>query len=378
MNKLRVLVVDKEEGIRAGVSRVLSRFSVDLPFMEEMFEFIVFQAETGEKALKLLKKTDFDIVLFDNQLPEMSGFELLSFITNEKPDIVSVMITSYTSIDLAVTATKNGAFDFVAKPFTPDELRRAIENISKHIYLRKMTRKMQQSGKQVRFEFLSVLSHELKAPINAIEGYLDLMQKRQAGENIADYDTMISRSMKRLTGMRNLIMDLLDLTRIESGKKSRHISTVNVYDIAKTATHTMVPYAIQRDVFVSLHSEKDIEIQADPDEIEIIFNNLISNAVKYNIEGGKVDVTILMEEQYLKIIVTDTGIGMKKDDIAKLFNDFVRIKSTKTKNISGSGLGLSIVKKLTELYHGSVTVDSEPDKGSTFIVLLKPSVENID
>ena len=92
-----------------------------------------------------------------------------------------MMITSYASLDLAVKATNNGAYNFVPKPFTPQELKAAMESITKHLFLKRMTRKMQAEGKEIRFQFLSVLSHELKSPINAIEGYLQIMQDKQAG-----------------------------------------------------------------------------------------------------------------------------------------------------------------------------------------------------
>jgi signal transduction histidine kinase len=106
-------------------------------------------------------------------------------------------------------------------------------------------------------------------------------------------------------------------------------------------------------------------------EIEIILNNLVSNAIKYNVPGGEVKVRIRENEHLIKITVKDSGIGMSQEDIARLFNDFVRIKNTKTREISGSGLGLSITKKFVELYNGEISVSSEPDRGSTFRVILE-------
>jgi signal transduction histidine kinase len=104
--------------------------------------------------------------------------------------------------------------------------------------------------------------------------------------------------------------------------------------------------------------------------MEIVFNNLISNAVKYNKFGGKADITIDSSDTDAIIIVTDTGIGIEKRDSENLFTEFVRIKNEKTKNITGSGLGLSIVKKVIELYHGTIKVDSIPDVGTTFTIRL--------
>ncbi|MCX6266394.1 MAG: HAMP domain-containing sensor histidine kinase, partial [Bacteroidetes bacterium] len=238
------------------------------------------------------------------------------------------------------------------------------------VFLKKMNNKLQDTGKQIRFTFLSVLSHELKAPLNAIEGYLKMIRERQNGSRLEDYDVMIDRSLDRIKGMRSLILDLLDLTRVESGKAKRNITDVDLSMIARTAMDTMRPYAIQRDVKLNLNHDGPVMLQADAEEMEIIFNNLISNAIKYNKDGGTVDFTIEKREGCMDISVVDTGIGMTPPEIEKIFEDFVRIKNDKTKNITGSGLGLSIVKKLIDNYSGQIEVSSIPDQGSKFNVRL--------
>ncbi|MDK2909945.1 MAG: two-component system, sensor histidine kinase and response regulator, partial [Bacteroidales bacterium] len=210
MARLKILVVDDEPFIRSGIQRILQNFRVDYPFMEEPFEFDILEAATGEEGIEIINNQKPDIVLLDNKLPGIQGVEVLSFIKSQKLDMVVVMITSYASLDLAVRATSDGAHDFIPKPFTPQELKSAIESITKQVFLRRMTREMQVTGKQIRFQFLSVLSHELKAPLNAIEGYLRMMQEKQLGDKIDDYQQVIDRSLQRIKGMRSLILDLLD------------------------------------------------------------------------------------------------------------------------------------------------------------------------
>ncbi len=370
MESLKVLVVDDEPGIRSGIVRILKNFTVSYPFMEEDFAFDLVEAETGEMAIEIIDSQKIDIILLDNQLPGINGIEVLEYIKKIQYDALVMMITSYASLDLAVKATNNGAYNFVPKPFTPQELKTAVESITKQLYLKRMTRLMNKEGKQIRFQFLSVLSHELKSPINAIEGYMKMMQEKQIGDNIDDYTTMIERSMERLKGMRTLILDLLDLTRLESGKKARSIQKVDIYEIAKMAMDSMEPLAIQKQVKVRLEGEPNTYILSDRDELEIILNNLISNAIKYNKDGGSVLVNIATSEVSVKISVEDTGIGMSEEDIEKLFQEFVRIKNAKTKNVTGSGLGLSIAKKMVELNGGNIKVESTPDVGSKFIVTL--------
>ncbi|KAF5071305.1 Sensor histidine kinase RcsC [anaerobic digester metagenome] len=373
MEALDVLVVDDEPGIRSGVLRTLRNFTVSYPFMDDDIGFNVIEAATGEEALEHIKKTPPAIVLLDNKLPGIQGVEVLEFINNNQLDILVMMITSYASLELAVKATTIGAYDFVPKPFTPQELKSSMENITKHYFLRRMTRKMHKEGKQVRFQFLSVLSHELKAPLNAIEGYLNIMQDKQMGPNVAAYDEMIDRSLSRVKSMRTMIMDLLDLTHIESGKKKRELRELDLCLVAKSAMDTMMPLAIQRDVTMQLAADDGCTYFADSDEMVIIFNNLISNAVKYNATGGTVTCTIAQSENQVVIRVADTGIGIDEADVPKLFHEFSRIKNAKTREVTGSGLGLSIVKRLVSMYNGRIEVDSKVGQGSTFSIYLPVS-----
>ncbi len=367
---LKLLIVDDESGIRSGVIRSLRNFNVSFPFMEEDFGFDVMEAETGEKAIDIINSQIIDIVLLDNQLPGINGIEVLKYIKKNEIDVSVMMITSYASLDLAIKATNNGAYNFLPKPFTPQEIRTAIEGITKNLYLKRMTRKLNQEGKQIRFQFLSVLSHELKSPINAIEGYLRIMQEKQVGEQIDDYKVMIDRSIERLKGMRTLIMDLLDFTKIESGKRTRELKMIDLHEIARIVVDTVEPLAIQRNIKVFLDAEEDTFLNADSYEMEVILNNFVSNAVKYNKENGKVYLHIKKIDNDIKIIIEDSGIGMTPEEVSLLFNDFVRIKNAKTRHITGSGLGLSIAKKMLELYNATVEVDSTPDVGTKFILKI--------
>lgn len=370
MAKLTVLTVDDEFGIRKGISRVLKNFTVGYPFMDEDYEFDVLDVESGEEAISFIDNQTVDIVLLDNKLPGIEGIEVLDYIKKNKPEIAVIMITSYASVDLAVDATSKGAYGFMPKPFTPQDIKAAVEGLAKHLYLKRMTSQMKQEGKEIRFKFLSVLSHELKSPINAVEGYLRIMKEKQAGDKIDDYEFMITRSMERLQAMRGLIMDMLDFTKIESGKKKQQISEINIIEIAKNAVDSIEPSSIQKNIDIELHFPDSLIAKVDASDIEIIFNNLLSNAIKYNVEGGKITFVISTMSGKVLISVKDTGIGLTESEKEKLFGEFIRIKNEKTKNISGSGLGLSIVKKIVDSYVGEITVESEPGKGTEFIILI--------
>lgn len=368
MSLFKILVVDDEAGIRSGITRILRDFKVDYPFMDEMIEFEVIEASNGEDALQIIDSIAIDIVLLDNKLPGMQGVEVLEQIKIRQLDITVVMITSYASLELAVKATKDGAFDFIPKPFTPQELRSSIENITKQLFLKRMTMKLNVVGKQIRFQFLQVLSHELKAPLNAIEGYVKIIQEKQLGDNIDDYHQIINRSIDRINGMRKLILDLLDLTKVESGKTNKEINEIDIVKIANNAIDAMKPYSIQKDIQLIYNFPNSVIIQADADDFEIVFNNLISNAIKYNIKNGKVYIKIKEKESAIEISVQDEGIGIAEENIPKLFKEFYRIKDEKTKNISGTGLGLSIIKRIIDFYKGEIIVESIIDKGTIFAI----------
>ncbi len=370
METLKILVVDDEPGIRSGVTRILSKHTVSYPFMDEDFNFQCIEASTGEEGLKIIDAEIPEIVLLDNKLPGIKGMEVLEYIRKKNYNIMVAMITSYASLEIAVKATNDGAYDFIPKPFTPQELKASVDNITKQLYLKRITRKMKDEGKRIRYQFLSILSHELKSPLNAIEGYLNIMKEKGAGDKIEDYSQMIERALNRVQAMRNLTMDLLDFTKIRLDKRKEKITEVDMRDLARLSISTIKPYAIQKNVTIKLDAPEDIEYKADPNDLEIIFNNLISNAVKYNREGGKVDVVLRKTNDNFMIKVKDTGIGMKEEDTSQLFKEFVRIKNEKTKDISGSGLGLSIVRKITEIYRGTIDVQSKPDEGSTFTINL--------
>ncbi len=370
METLRVLVTDDEIGMRLGVVRTLRDLVVTVEDVNVDVNFVVDQAESGEEALEKIRQQPPDILLLDHKMPGISGLEVLDQLAAMSTEVLTIMITAYASIETAVTATKRGAYDFLAKPFTPDELRSTIRKTAAHLILARQARKLTEEKRQVRFEFIRVLGHELKSPLAAVTGYLDLMQERHLGEDISAYVDMIRRSLLRIDGMRKLIDDLLDLTQIESGRKNRQLGLVNIVAIAKSVIESLHLEAESRSITVRLDASGPILLMADIREIEMIFSNLLSNAIKYNCDGGQVELTITASDTRATIKVADTGIGMSADDISRLFGEFVRIKSPATTNIPGSGLGLSIVKKLVQLYNGDIRVESEPDRGTTFAVCL--------
>jgi len=364
---LRVVMVDDEEPLCLGVKRIVEKYSFSLPEVEVEVGYGFAHFQSGEAFLEALASGhDYDLLLLDLKLPGINGLDVLQKVSDQGREILTLFITAYATFETAVKATKLGAYDFLPKPFAPDELRYGLRKASTQLILSREARKLAEEKRQIRFNFISVLAHELKSPINAVEGYLNIL----ADEVPAEDQRMIERSLIRLEGMKKLIFDLLDLTRIESGQKQRRFSDLDLGQIAASAIELFEIDAGDRDITIALDCPAVVSLHGDGGEIEIVLNNLISNAVKYNRDGGRVDVRLRRAGDIVTVTVTDTGIGLAPTEAAKLFNEFTRIKNEDTVNILGSGLGLSTVRKLARLYGGDAAVASAPGEGSTFTVTL--------
>jgi two-component system, sensor histidine kinase and response regulator len=370
VDTLNILIVDDEYGMRRGAERALRDVVMNLPDINGEVRFSIRTAATGKEFEEKLNSGPTDILLLDHKLPDTTGLEILDRLGQRSLDLLTIMITAYASLETAVTATRRGAYDFLAKPFTPEELRGAVRKAARHLILQRQARRLAEEKRQVRFQFTSVLAHEMKAPISAIEGYLQMIKERSVGDDLAAYDRMVDRCLIRIEGMRKLIADLLDLTSIESGQRQRTITTVDISETVRQAIENVKAEAERREIALNLDVPAGLALEADRTEIEMIFNNLISNAVKYNRDKGSVSVSAAAVGEEIRIRVDDTGIGMTQEESSRLFNDFTRIKNEKTRHILGSGLGLSTVKKLVSLYNGKIVTKSQPEVGSTFTVTL--------
>lgn len=369
MNTLKLLIVDDDPRMRESCSLVLDGLPVRMPWIAEEYALKVLFAGTAEEAKSTIEAEPVDLLLLDQRLPGMQGTELLAAIAEKELDIQTVMITGNTSLDTAVSATRNGASEILAKPFTPDELRMSVSKAARFLILQRIATKLDEERKKTRFEFISVLSHELKSPLAAVIGYLDMMRNRTLGEELAAYQPSVERSLLRLDGMRRLIIDMLDLTRIESGIKVRTIATHQLADISADMIDGVRGQAAKRGITIS-HDLPEVAVKVDRVELEIIFNNLLTNAIKYNKEGGSISLVGQKIGHTLKLQCKDTGIGMTAEETEKLFKEFTRIRNENTKNILGNGLGLSIVKKIVALYDGEVSVASQFGEGSVFTIIL--------
>jgi PAS domain S-box-containing protein len=228
---------------------------------------------------------------------------------------------------------------------------------------------------QTKDEFLANMSHELRTPLTAILGISEILELGVRGP-LNEYQTNSIRTIYESgEHLLSLINDILDLSKIEAGKLEIEPGRVSVEDICQASYSIMKGMAFTKDIELSLHiSDPEVVIWADARRLKQILVNLLSNAVKFTPHGGKVSLNVLLDEQQnqLKFIVKDNGIGISNKDIDKLFEPFTQLDASLSREYEGTGLGLALVRKLVALHQGEVIVESEgiPGKGSCFTVVL--------
>ena len=222
--------------------------------------------------------------------------------------------------------------------------------------------------------FVSLVAHEVKSPLAATEGWLNLVLSGMLKADPAEERHMLERVLLRVRTLRGMVNELISLTAIQTGNFSLKRAPVAVVDVVAEAVEAHREKAEEHRISVKISDcVTGARVLADKDALSMIFSNLVENAVKYSRDGGDVLVRIGREGMYVTVSVKDNGIGISPEDLAKVFDEFYRARNEQTASIPGTGLGLSLVKRLTELHEGTVGVSSEPGKGSEFIVRF-PSI----
>ena len=220
-------------------------------------------------------------------------------------------------------------------------------------------------------DFIFMVSHQLKAPLSAMLMQISVVLDGLAGNLTEKQKGLLSKAKDKTKGMITLVSDLLDFQRLEEEGVLSQITRLNLMEIMERTIDLMEIMAEDKHITLKTHVVDNLPyITGDKNGIEAVFVNLISNAVKYTPDGGQVTIDIYKSAEDVRIKVVDTGIGIPRAEIKRIFEKFYRIKSESTTQIAGSGLGLSIVKQIVDLHKGSIYVDSEKDKGTTFIVTL--------
>ena len=374
-SKGNILVIDDEVGIREGCRRVL-----------EQAGFIVDTAASFKVGLEKIQSAGFDMVLLDIMMPDGRGIDLLRPIHEKDPDTVCVIITGYASVELAVEAIKQGAYDFISKPFTADLLQltvtQGLEKRRLTLEAKRLQSIEQEAAELARVNeemerlnafksaFMVMVAHELRSPVSGAQSLVRTLSAGLAGELSKKQFEILSRVEMRLDSLLELINDLLTLAASKTAELEKP-GLVAYQPVIKRIVDRLSVEAREKNITLTVSlPEKPRNVRATEDGLEKIMGNLIGNAIKYTPSGGQVKVEVNEDSDHVQMRVSDTGMGIPENALPHIWDEFFRAGNARKSGITGTGLGLSIVKQFVDHYGGQIAAQSEEGKGAVFTLTL--------
>jgi signal transduction histidine kinase len=384
---IRILLIEDNP----GDARLLQELIAE----ENHIQFQLIQVGRLSAGLELLGKEAVDVVLLDLYLPDSQGIDTLARLRVRATAVPVVVLTGLEDERLGVTLVQAGAQDYLVKGQLTSYLlvrsmRYAIErkrteekilqlNAQLERRVEERTADLSRANAELakvaraKDEFLASMSHELRTPLNAILGLTEALQEQTRGplnEHQLKSLRLIEESGHHLL---SLINDILDLSKIEAGKLDLQFDFIAVEMICQASLQFIKEAAVKKNISVSFNTNNmQAVLQADTRRLKQILVNLLSNAVKFTPQGGQVglEVTGEPEQDVIHFTVWDTGIGIPAEELTRLFQPFVQLDSSLSRQHEGTGLGLALVSRLTEMHGGSLAVSSEVGQGSRFTVSL--------
>ncbi|HVD31443.1 MAG TPA: hybrid sensor histidine kinase/response regulator [Methylomirabilota bacterium] len=392
----KVLVVDDEESVVVTIKAIL-----------QLDGYSVATTTSGKQARKMVRETEYDLVLTDLRLEDGDGLDVLKAVREGYPETVTIMLTGYASLESAIQALRAGAYDYLVKPSEVEELRstvaRGIErrrlgqelrlrvaelaelNASLQQRIDEATAELKERYEQLKeldkmkSQFLSIASHELKTPITAMSGFLQVALRRvrrlsqgEAPAPVADGLRGITEQLEvvyRQTGkLARLIDELLDVSRIQTGRIEFRYGDVDLSELAnEVATRMQLTTTTHQ---ISVRRDSANVVTADRDHLEQVLNNLVTNAIKYSPSGGTITIEVRPDDGGVRLSVIDQGIGIPEMELEAIFGLFYRSPDRAARDAAGMGLGLYISKEIVVRHGGRIWAESGGVKGSTLNVVI--------
>jgi two-component system sensor histidine kinase/response regulator len=356
----RAIVIDDDEIMLLSCSEILTRAG----FKVETFA-------NGEDGIRRIQEAPAALLFVDLKMPKIDGMEVIRRVRQIDPSMVIVVITGYATIATAVDAMKEGAYDFLPKPFTCDEFTLIVNRGIERWRLARDSERLRLEKEEVQRRFVTFVSHQLKTPIVAVKQYLDVMMYMSPEEMPERAREWIRRSQLRLGEMLAIIQDWLDLARLEHGQLAKTDASADLREVAQSVVQAQATAAERAGVTVAIEGAPQLPaVRGDSGSLGMLLTNLVGNAVKYNRPGGKVAVRMSARDDSVVMEIQDDGLGIPSESMDKLFQEFYRVKTASTENIPGTGLGLAICKKIASELGGTISVASREGEGTTVTVQL--------
>ena len=392
LNEARLLVVDDEESLRITTAAIFEKEG-----------YIVDTASSGDEAIDLLNKADYDLVLTDLHMEGGDGLSVLNQIRRHAPLTISVVLTGFASVESAIAALQEGAYDYLVKPCDIESMKHTIRRGVEHRRLMLAEQKARTDLQQLNLDleqrieertaelkrlnaelaeanrakdvFLATLSHELRTPLTPVVGWIKLLRSGTLDEkSIAQALDAIERNAWLQS---RLIDDLLDTSRIATGKLHFEPKPTDLNAVVKAAVDTVRASAAARNIDLSMSLwPSSLVVMGEPVRLQQIAWNLVSNAIKFTDPGGKVSVTTGLTDGQAQLVVADTGVGIAPEFLPHVFDRFRQADGSTSRRHGGLGLGLAIVDALAKMHGGLMEAQSEGQgRGScfTFRIGLAPT-----
>lgn len=383
LDHARLMVVDDEESLRITTAAILEKegYTVDV-------------ASSGNEAVELLAGADYDLVLTDLHMEAGEGLMVLNEIRRNAPLTISVVLTGFASVESAISALQEGAYDYLVKPCDIETMKHTIRRGVEHRRLMLAEQKARADLEQLNLDlekriaertseltrlnaelaeanrakdvFLATLSHELRTPLTPVVGWIKLLRSGNLDtKSIAQALDAIERNAWLQA---RLIDDLLDTSRIATGKLQFEPRPTDLNATVKAALDTVLAMAASRNIELSVKlSPSTLVVMGEPVRLQQIAWNLVSNAIKFTEPGGKVSVTTQTEGREARLTVTDSGVGISPDFLPHVFDRFRQADGSTSRRHGGLGLGLAIADALAKMHGGRLEAQSDGvGKGSSF------------
>ena len=359
-----ILIIDDEEALRDGCSQVLEKAG-----------YAVLTAEQGIEGVMLAREHLPDMAFIDLKMPNISGMEIIEILSRDIPDIVLVMITGFATIVSAVEAMQKGAYDYLPKPFNPDQLRALAKRGLEHRNLKIETKRLRVEKDLMERNFITFVSHEMRSPLVVIRQYIEALNEIAGDRFDKDVKEIIDRCRKRIQNLEELVEHWLDISRIEDGTFAQQKVSLSLDSIISRSVEEMIPVCRKRGISLETNIPQKLpQITGDAESLVRVFTNIIGNATKYTPEGGKITVTCQHDEFYINVSIADMGTGIPPDKLPLIFDPFFRCGGKNEKH-SGSGLGLTFCKKIMESHKGCIAVSSKEGEGTTFVLTFPSQID---